>query len=216
MNSYDLSRNFWNWAFDNPEKISPNHAAVYFFAIEHCNRLGWKKKFGFPSQMTMDAIGIKKHSTYIRYFNDLVEFGFFELIQKSMNQYSSNIISLTNALPKKGVAMDKAIVKHREKQKEYKQTNKQLNNITERKQSFRKSIASFNKANPDKYPKQLYVDFESYWSEHGENDVKMRFEKQTSFSINRRLATWFKNDFNDAYKPKKKKVVIDPNEYLNR
>jgi hypothetical protein len=112
--------------------------------------------------------------------------------------------------------MDKAIVKHREKQKEYKQTNKQVNNITERKQSFRQSIASFNKANPNKYPKQLYVDFESYWSEHGENDIKMRFEKQTSFSINRRLATWFKNDFNDSYKPKKDKVVIDPNEYLNR
>lgn len=125
MNSYDLSRNFWNWAFDNPEKISPNHAAVYFFAVEHCNRLGWKKKFGFPSQMTMDAIGIKKHSTYIRYFNDLIEFGFFELIQKSSNQYSSNIISLTIATPKKGEAMDKAIVNHVAKQKEYKQTSKQ-------------------------------------------------------------------------------------------
>tara|TARA_R110002096_G_scaffold92654_1_gene209338 strand:- start:138 stop:794 length:657 start_codon:yes stop_codon:yes gene_type:complete len=98
-------------------------------------------------------------------------------------------------------------------------TNKNVKkekNIDERKQSFRQSIASFNKANPNKYPKQLYVDFESYWSEHGENDIKMRFEKQTSFNINRRLATWFKNDFNDSYKPKKKKVVIDPNEYLNR
>lgn len=131
MNSYDLSRNFWNWAFDNPEKISPNHAAVYFFAIEHCNRLGWKEKFGFPSQMTMDAIGIKKHSTYIRYFKDLIEFGFFELIQESKNQYSSNIIRLTSALPKKGEAIDKAMLTHRDKhtanQKEYKQTTKQLN-----------------------------------------------------------------------------------------
>ena len=126
MNSYDLSREFWNWAFENPEKISPNHAAIYFFAVEHCNRLGWKKKFGFPSQMTMDAIGIKKHSTYIRYFNDLVDFGFFKLVEKSKNQYSSNIICLTNATPKKGKAMDKAIskhgVKHGEKQKEYNKT----------------------------------------------------------------------------------------------
>ena len=136
MNSYELSRAFWNWAFDNPEKISPNHAAIYFFAIEHCNRLGWKKKFGFPSQMTMDAIGIRKHTTYIRYFNDLVDFGFFKLIEKSKNQYSSNIICLSNALPKKGQAMDKAMsmhgVKHGEKQKEYKQTSnqEQLNNVT--------------------------------------------------------------------------------------
>jgi hypothetical protein len=118
MNSYDLSRNWFNWAFDNPEKISPNHAAIYFFAVEHNNRLGWRKKFGFPSQMAMDAIGIKKHSTYIRYFNDLVDFGFFKLIQKSKNQYSSNIISLVNAIPKKGEALDKAIIKHGAKQTE--------------------------------------------------------------------------------------------------
>lgn len=118
MNSYDLSRMFWDWAFDNPEKISPNHVAIFFFAVEHCNRLGWKDKFGFPSQMTMDAIGIKKHSTYIRYFDDLVEFGFFKLIQKSRNQYSSNIISLTCAMPKNGKALGKAISKHGEKQTE--------------------------------------------------------------------------------------------------
>lgn len=133
INGYDLSRNFWNWAFDNPEKISPNHAAVYFFAIEHCNRLGWKEKFGFPSQMAMDAIGIKKHSTYIRYFRDLVKYGFFTLIQESKNQYSSNIISLANALPKKGEALDKAIVKHVAKQS--------LGNG----QSIRQSIGSINK-----------------------------------------------------------------------
>jgi hypothetical protein len=42
----------------------------------------------------------------------------------------------------------------------------------------------------------------------------MRFEKQTSFSINRRLATWFKNDFNDSYKPKKEVIVIHPKDYL--
>lgn len=118
MNGYDLSRNFWNWAFDNPEKISPNHAAIYFFAVEHCNRLGGKEKFGFPSQMTMDAIGIKKHQTYIKYFNELVEYGFFELIEKSRNQYSANIISLVHAMPKKGKALDKAIIKHRAKQTE--------------------------------------------------------------------------------------------------
>lgn len=118
MDIYSLSRNFWDYAFENPEKISPNHAAIYFFAIEHCNRLGWKQKFGFPSQMTMDAIGIKKHQTYIRYFEDLCEWGFFKLVQKSKNQYSANIISLISAMPKNGKALDKAIIKHTAKQTE--------------------------------------------------------------------------------------------------
>lgn len=36
-------------------------------------------------------------------------------------------------------------------------------------------------------------DFLDYWTEHGENDKKMRFEKEKSFGIKRRLATWKKN-----------------------
>ena len=124
MNSYELSRAWFDFAFENPEKISPNHSAIYFFAIEHCNRLGWKTKFGFPTQMAMDAIGIKKHQTYIRYFNELVEWGFFILVQKSANQYSSNIISLISAMPKNGKAMDKANIIHAAKQIE---TNGQSN-----------------------------------------------------------------------------------------
>lgn len=118
MNSYELSKGFFDWCYENPEKISPNHAAIYFFAIDHCNRLGWKEKFGFPTQMTMDAIGIKKHHTYSRYFNDLVEWGFFKLVQKSSNQYSSNIISLKSAMPKNGKALSKANKKHAAKQPE--------------------------------------------------------------------------------------------------
>lgn len=196
INSYDLSRNFWNFAFDNPEKISPNHAAIYFFAIEHCNRLGWKTKFGFPSQMTMDAIGIKKHSTYIRYFNDLVEWKFFDLIQKSANQYSSNIICLVSALPKNGEALDKAIVKHgakhTAKQKECKQTSKQLNKetIKQREEKFKISLSPYL----EKYGKNILNNFYSYWTEHGDSDLKMRFEKEKSFGLSRRLSTWNKRE----------------------
>jgi len=117
-NGYQLSRAWFDFCFENPELISPSHTAIYFFAIEHCNRLGWKSKFGFPTQMTMDALGIKKHQTYIRYFNDLCEWGFIKLVQRSMNQYSSNIISLQIARPKNGKALDKAFITHAAKQTE--------------------------------------------------------------------------------------------------
>jgi len=118
ITGYELSRRWFDFCFENPEKISPNHSAIYFFAIEHCNRLGWKEKFGFPTQMTMDAIGIKKHQTYIRYFSELCEWGFIKLVQKSTNQYSSNIISLVSAMPKNGKALDKAFITHAAKQTE--------------------------------------------------------------------------------------------------
>ena len=58
MNSYELSRAWFNFCFENPDKVNPNHSAIYFFAIEHCNRLGWKDKFGFPSQMAMEAVAV--------------------------------------------------------------------------------------------------------------------------------------------------------------
>jgi len=135
MNGYELSRSWFDWCFENPELISPNHTAIFFFAIEHCNRLGWKTKFGFPTQMAMDALGIRKHQTYIKYFNDLVDWGFFKLVQKSTNQYSSNIISLQSDKPKNGKALDKAIITHTAKQTQSNgQSNssidKQDNNIT--------------------------------------------------------------------------------------
>jgi hypothetical protein len=95
MDIYSLSRAWFDWSFDNPEKVSPTHTAVLFFAIEHCNRLGWKKKFGFPSEMAKEALGIKSYNTYINTLNDLIEWGFIEMIEKSKNQYSANIISLS-------------------------------------------------------------------------------------------------------------------------
>jgi hypothetical protein len=158
MNSYELSRAWFDFAFEHPEKISPNHAAIYFFAIEHCNRLGWKKKFGFPTQMAMDALGIKKHQTYIKYFNDLIEWGFFELVQKSLNQYSANIITIKTAIPKNGKALDKAIITHAAKQTE---PNGQSNG-----QSTGQSNSSIDKPITNKpiTNKQAIDLFESFWN----------------------------------------------------
>lgn len=118
MNSYDLSRKWFDWSFENPERINPNHTALYFFIIEHCNRLGWKEKFGLPTTMAKEAIGIRSYNTYINTLNDLVEFGFVKLIEKSKNQYSSNIVALSNFDKAHDKALDKALIKHGTKQRE--------------------------------------------------------------------------------------------------
>jgi len=118
MNGYDLSRDWFDFCFENPEKIKPNHSAIYFFAIEHCNRLGWKDKFGLPSSMTMEAIGIKSYNTYIKSLNELVDWGFIKMIERSKNQYSSNIIALSEFDKALDKALDKAFIKHATKQSE--------------------------------------------------------------------------------------------------
>jgi hypothetical protein len=154
MNSYELSRSFTDWAFENPEKIKPIHYAIYFFAIEHCNRLGWKTKFGLPSQMVMESIGVKNWKTYSIGLNDLVEWGFICMVEVSKNQYSSNIISLSATVKNTKAdtkALDKALSKHSQKQgtKQGQSTvsiDKQLNNITSNKEQrtilMSKAIAS--------------------------------------------------------------------------
>lgn len=116
LNSYDLSREWFDWCFENPEKVNTNHTALYFFAIEHCNRLGWKQKFGFPTTMAMEALGIKNYKTYINTLNDLISFGFIIIHEKSKNQYSSNIIALSNFTKANTKALDKAFIKHLPKQ----------------------------------------------------------------------------------------------------
>lgn len=114
LSGYKLSSKWFDFCFENPEKIKPLHSAVYFFMIEHCNRLGMKEKFGLPTAMAMEAIGIKKWHSYKQAIDDLIEWGFIILIQKSKNQYSSTIISIIsdNAYDKKNKALDKALSKH--------------------------------------------------------------------------------------------------------
>lgn len=71
-----------------------------------------------------------------------------------------------------------------------------VNKIEERKQVFSLQSQKIN------MEKQFLDDFtlndESkgfipYWTEHGLNDKKMKFEKERSFSITRRMATWRDN-----------------------
>jgi len=201
MNSYELSRNWFDWAFENPELVSPTHTAIYFFAIEHCNRLGWKDKFGFPSQMAMDAIGVRKHQTFSKHFTDLVEWGFIGLVQKSKNQYSANIISLKSAKPKNGKALDKALVKHGAKQgqstgQSMDSIDKQRTieqgtmNVSERKLKFASTLEPFQKL----YPKQMLSDFYKYWGELNKSGTKFKQELEKTWDLERRLEMWARRD----------------------
>lgn len=215
MNYYELSRAFFDWAFENPSKVSPNHVALYFFAVEHCNRLGWKREFGLPTTMAKEAIGIRSYNTYIKTLTELVEFGFIIMIEKSKNQYSSNIIALSKFDKALDKALDKAMIKHVTKQCEStEQSNdsidkqiyniqinnkqeygngdkspthtKQIKTIDERKTELVQKLKNYL----DVYGKDMLNDFFNYWTEKNEGGKKMRFEMERTFEISKRLATW--------------------------
>lgn len=98
VNGYKISREWFDWCFDNPDNINPAHGIIYFFAIDQNNRFGWKEKFGFPALHAMEATGIKSKNTYYKAFNELVVWGFIKIVKKSKNQNTANIISIPAVL----------------------------------------------------------------------------------------------------------------------
>jgi len=116
FNGYELSRDWFDWCFVNTDKVNTHHTALYFFIIEHCNRMGWKKNFGLPMEHAKEALGIKNYKTYSKTFEDLVNFGFIEVIQRSKNQYTATVIALVKNTKVKSKALDKALSKQSEKQ----------------------------------------------------------------------------------------------------
>lgn len=67
--------------------------------------------------------------------------------------------------------------------------------LQERKDEFWNQIKKYVSSNPElpkKYPKAMCQAFHDYWTETNDNGRVMRKEKQTTFSISGRLATWLK------------------------
>ena len=61
--------------------------------------------------------------------------------------------------------------------------------IEQRKEKFAELLQAFE----PEFGINMINDFFNYWTEHGPNDRKMRFEKEKSFGLTRRLATWKRN-----------------------
>jgi hypothetical protein len=110
-----------------------------------------------------------------------------------INPNNPNGLLITQNNPQKGVNVSVSV-------------NDNVKDIKEvlnvRKLKFSENLKPFL----EKYSKDMLNDFYLYWTEHGEKDKKMKFEKQTSFGLSQRLATWNKNDF----KPKQQNKIDNP------
>ena len=95
-NGYTLTKKWFDWCLDNREQNSPALTALYLYIIERCNSLGWKEKFGIPTEHTMYILAIGSYNTYKKHLQKLNDIGFIKIHEKSKNQFSSNIIGLSN------------------------------------------------------------------------------------------------------------------------
>ena len=232
MDIYSLSRSFWDFSFENPEKMKPIHSSIFFFAIEHCNRLWWKDKFWFPTTMVMDAIWISNYSSYKKWLEELVEWGFIKMIQVSKNQYSANVISLIQFVWSTDKALDKALIKHGTKQhikqdesiasidiQVYKDTNIQNTSLQViEPNEYQESIKYLKESVNLVYTKGLQIPefiqdewewhkFVWYWSEKWKT-WKIRAEWEKTFEIKRRFATWMSRK-KETYQKTENPSVMD-------
>ena len=62
--------------------------------------------------------------------------------------------------------------------------------IEQRKEEFKNSIEPFK----EEYNAEMLNDFFEYWTEPNRSNTKMRFERETSWDIRRRLSRWEKHN----------------------
>jgi hypothetical protein len=123
-------------------------------------------------------------------------------LDKEQKEIESKRLKLSESGRKGGLSKAKATLKQgssiKEVDKEEEKDNKK-NPATfdSRKRTFANSLAFYLET----YGKEMIREFYDYWTEHGEHDKKMRFEKQSSFNLELRLKRWNKN-VQERNKPK--------------
>lgn len=93
MNGYQLTRRWFNFAFENSE-AKVQHTALYCWMVELNNRLGWKEEFTINTQFTMEGLSIGNKNTYLDALKDLEKWGFIKTIRPSINQNYGRVVSL--------------------------------------------------------------------------------------------------------------------------
>lgn len=94
LNGYKLTREWFAYAFENPQAFNPTDHGLYFWVMECANANGWKKSFSFGARSAMEVLGIAHYNTYKKSFDKLVEHGFIKVVRKSPNHYQATIISI--------------------------------------------------------------------------------------------------------------------------
>jgi len=156
MNGYNLSHNFYEWAFNNREEFKPVVSALYFYLVEVCNTLNWKKEFSMSAKECMEGMGVSGYNTYKYAFDVLCKNGFIKVIKKSTNQYQANIIALSNFDEATDRPMDEATDRPMDEATN-KATSKQLQGTHQSTGDIHKTVN--NKTINSKTNKQSYADY---------------------------------------------------------
>ncbi len=188
MNGYELTKSWFNFSYETKE-AKPIHTAIYLYIVEHCNKLGWKKEFGLPTDLVMEVLSIRSHKTYSKTLNELVEFGFLNMIEKSKNQWTANVISLSNFKKSESKSLDNAITEAPEELDKPEEKTVPVIQMTpsttffESTKDFRKKVGSFFSQNTEVLEMRMFSYFRSL-DNKGEFDAfKLQTEAYMKYKV---------------------------------
>jgi len=96
QSGYSLTKTWFEFVLENPDKVSGNHTALYLWIVQINNRKNWIEVFGVTVSENMDGMSCKSRTTYYKVFKDLIEWGFIRIVIPAENQYKCNMITLPN------------------------------------------------------------------------------------------------------------------------
>lgn len=171
LNGYSLTKGWFEFVLDHPGTINASHTSLYLVLIEINNRLDWRENFAITSSECMALMPCSSRTTFSKCLKDLVDWGFVDIVIKSSNQYSANVISLYKKCTSTSTASEQPAgepsVQPLVQQVNYSKTVKPLNSKTKKngKEQFRKSLLDLG-AN----------------EQHVDDWIEVRSQKKASFT----------------------------------
>ncbi|WP_321437285.1 DUF4373 domain-containing protein [uncultured Bacteroides sp.] len=198
-----------NTAFDVAEYFGLKETLVKDI-VDYCCAVGLFDKELLTSEKILTSSSIQ--SRYVEMCNRAKRINI--KIQEEYSKLTEESAKLREVCPKKEEVCRK--VKESKEEKESTKVDKKKNMVAakaatlSRKDEFYKSLIPY----VDKYPKEMIRAFFDYWSEMNKSETKMRFEKQPTWEVGKRLATWANKEiFNGNNKntsvPKSGKINSD-------
>lgn len=164
--------------------------------IKSCLALGLFSKELFEMEHVLSSKGIQeRYRDICKQINRKCDFVEYSLISSEEKHISSEEMPISSEeMPINSEKIPQKKIKEKEKKEILSNESikkKAASAAThERKEAFYHSLIPY----ADKYGKEMLRAFFDYWSEMNASQTKMRFEKQPTWELSKRLATWANNE----------------------
>jgi len=93
LDFFQLNKAVEAFSEQNP-RFSSYHIALLWHILQTSNKLNWQTEFTLYTERALNLAGFSNSKTYWKTLNSLEGFGFIEITERSINQYTQNIIKI--------------------------------------------------------------------------------------------------------------------------